>query len=96
MRSDWQTRAWLLVIWTVGAVAIWVVANAVLNPGVSDEAVQECLAEGFFPPDECEDALERLEAEEEPALGLGASLLIWVAGCFLIWLVTRPRAEDSD
>jgi hypothetical protein len=96
VRRNWSTRVWVLLVWTAGLIAVWVVANAVLDPGVTDEDVQECLREGFIPPEECEETLEALEDEEEPVLGIGASFLVWLVGCFLLWLVTRPPQVDDS
>jgi hypothetical protein len=90
-----RTRLLVVLIWTAGAVAIWLLANAALNPGVSDSDVRECVEEEFIPADECEAALERLEADEEPLLGFGSLFLIWLGVSVLLWLATRPRSAGS-
>jgi hypothetical protein len=93
---SWRTIALALIVWTAGAVAIWVVAEMVLNPGVAEDDIQECLAEGFIPPEECEETLERLETDDDSAIAIGASLLIWAVGSLALLLVlTRPRPTDS-
>jgi hypothetical protein len=93
MPHGWRTTVWVLLIWTAGAAAFWVFANAALNEGVSAADVQECREEGFIPPDECESVLERLEAEEDPLIGVGVLALVWLVGAALLLLVTRPKAE---
>ena len=90
-----RTRWLVLLIWTVGAAAVWLLANAALNPGVSESDVRECVDEEFIPADECEAALERLEADEEPLLGFGSLFLIWLVVSLLLWLATRPRSRGS-
>jgi hypothetical protein len=83
---------WVLVVWTAGVVAVWLVADWVFNPGVSDEDVEECAAEGFIPPDECRETLEALDASQEPVLGVGVTAGVWLAGVVvLLWLMSRPR-----
>jgi hypothetical protein len=87
------TTIWVLLIWTVGVVAIWFIADLVLNPGVSEEDIRECVEEGFIPPAECEETLEMIEAGQEPVLGVGASLAVWFAGVLvLLWVMSRPRS----
>jgi hypothetical protein len=91
-----RTTVAVLLIWTVGVVALWVIADAVLNEGVSEADIQECVEEGFIPRDECEEALEMLEADEDPVIGIGASMLVWLAGFLvLLWLLTRPRPTGT-
>ena len=90
-----RTRLWVLLLWTVGAFAIWLLANAALNPGVSERDVRECVEEGFLPAQECREALESLEADEEPLLGFAWLLAIWLSVSVLLWLVTRPQRADS-
>jgi hypothetical protein len=83
---------WVLLVWTVGVIAVWLVADWVLNPGVSEEDVQECAAEGFIPPTECRETLEALQATQEPVLGIGVTVGVWVAGVvLLLWVMSRPR-----
>jgi hypothetical protein len=85
----------VLLIWTAGVVALWVVMDRVLNPGVTEADVLECVEEEFIPAGECEETLEALEAEEDPVLAVGASLLVWVAGVFvLLWVLRQPRSAD--
>jgi hypothetical protein len=95
MHGAQRMRILVLLIWTAGAGGIWIVANAALNPGVSESDVQECLEERFIPADECEETLAMLEADDEPVLGLGSLFLIWVTVSLLLWLVTQPRAGNS-
>lgn len=86
--------ALVLLVWTAGVVTIWVVAEIVLNPGVTENDIRECIAEGFIPADECEETLEQLEADEDTVIGIGVSLVIWFVGCIvLLWTVNRPRRE---
>lgn len=87
----WTTIS-VLLIWTVGVVAVWVIADVVLNPGVTEDDIEECVVEGFFSADECEEALEELEARQDPVLGIGATLLVWFAGVLVLLWVTRPRS----
>ena len=83
---------WVLVVWTAGVIGIWLVADWVLNPGVSEDDVRECAAEGFIPPAECRETLEMLEASDAPVLGLGVTLAVWAAGVLiLLWVMSRPR-----
>ena len=86
----WRKTTWVLLIWTV-IFAILIIAGALLDPGVSEDEIEECMRERFIPPDECE---ETLEAEDE-GIGLGATplFLLWLAGFLVLgafWLVTRP------
>lgn len=90
-----RTRLWVLLIWTVGAGAVWLLGNATLNAGVSEGDVRECVEEEFIPADECEAALERLEADEDPLFGFGSLFLIWLGVSLLLWLATRPRSAGS-
>ena len=83
---------WVLLVWTAGVIAVWFIADWVLNPGVTEDDVRECAEEGFIPPAECRETLEMLEAREEPVLGLGAMIALWFAGVLvLVWLMSRPR-----
>jgi hypothetical protein len=86
----------VLVIWTIGAATLWFVANESLNVGVTESDIQECREEGIIPAAECEETLKSLEAEESPVIGYGASLAIWLIGCFLLWLATRPATRPDD
>jgi hypothetical protein len=87
-----RTTIAVLLIWTVGVAVLWMIADAVLNEGVSEADIRECVEEGFIPADECQETLEMLEAGEDPVVGIGASLLVWLAGFLvLLWLLTRPR-----
>ena len=86
----WRKTTWVLLIWTV-IFAILIIAGALLDPGVSGDEIEECMREGFIPPDECE---ETLEADDE-GIGLGTTplFLLWLAGFLVLgafWLVTRP------
>jgi hypothetical protein len=78
--------------------AIWGVAQIVLNTGVTRDDIQECRAEGTFPPDECEDTLQALEDEDEPVVGIPLLLILWLAGLLLLSLVwmTGPKSPDSN
>jgi hypothetical protein len=89
---------WGPLIWTVGIIVIWGVAQIVLNPGVTRDDIQECVAEGIFPPDECEETLQALEDEDEPVVGIPLLLILWLAGLLLLSLVwmTGPKPPDSS
>jgi hypothetical protein len=87
---SWRTRIVVLLVWSVGIVAVWLIAGEVLNPGVSDEDIRECVEEGIFPPRECEEVLEDLESEEPEPIGVGVVLVVWAVGLLLLWLLTRP------
>lgn len=83
----------MLVIWTV-VFAVLLIAAAFLNAGVTEEEIEECMSEGFIPPEECE---ETLEAEDE-GIGIGITplFLLWLAGFLalgLAWVLTRPRSR---
>jgi hypothetical protein len=87
----WRKMTWVLLIWTV-VFAVLIIAGALLDPGVSEEEIEECMREGFIPPEECE---ETLEAEDE-GIGFGVAplFLLWLAGFLVlgaVWLLTRPR-----
>jgi hypothetical protein len=83
---------WVLLVWTVGVIAVWLIADRVLNPGVTEDDIRECAEEGFIPAAECRETLEMLEAGEEPVLGFGATTAVWVAGVLvLLWVMSRPR-----
>jgi hypothetical protein len=87
----------VLLVWTAGVAAVWVIAELALNPGVSDEDIQECMEEGFIPPDECEETLERLEAGEEAVIGVGAAFVVWFVGFVVLLLaMTRRRPANSS
>ncbi|HEX2292773.1 MAG TPA: hypothetical protein VHH55_05625 [Gaiellaceae bacterium] len=86
----------MLLIWTAGMVAVWLSADAFLNPGVTEESIQECLEEGFFPARECEQRLEELEAAEDPVLAVGSAVVIWIAGCLLIFLVVGTHGRSRE
>jgi hypothetical protein len=89
--SRQSTTMWVLLIWTAGVVAIWFIADLVLNPGVSEDDIRECAEEGFIPPAECKETLEMIEAGQEPVLGVGASLAVWLAGVLVLaWVMSRP------
>lgn len=93
--SSWRTLALVLLVWTAGVVAIWAIADIALNPGVTDDDIRECLTEGFIPPEECEETLEELEADEDAVIGIGVSAFIWAAGSLvLLWVLTRSRPSD--
>jgi hypothetical protein len=86
----------VLLVWTAGVAAVWVIAELALNPGVSQEDIQECMEEGFIPPEECEEALENLEAGDEAVIGSGGAFVVWFVGFLVLLLVmTRPRPADS-
>lgn len=90
-RVSARTIISVLLVWTVGVLTLWVIANPVLNEGVSDADVRECVDEGFIPADECRETLEELEAEEGPLIGVGLTLVVWVAGVVtLAWLLRPP------
>lgn len=86
----WRMITWVLLLWTI-LFAVLIVGGELLDPGVSEDEIEECMREGFIPPDECE---EMLEAEDE-GIGLGATplSLFWLAGFLVLgafWLLTRP------
>ena|ERR671919_2039919 len=87
----WRKMTWLLLSWTV-IFAILIMAGAFLDPGVSQDEIEECMREGFIPPDECEETLEA--GDEGIGLGVTPLFLLWLAGFLLLgalWLLTRPR-----
>lgn len=80
----------MLVIWTV-VFAVLLIAAAFLDPGVTEEEIEECMSEGFIPPEECEETLE----SEDEGIGIGVTplFLLWLAGFLalgLAWVLTRP------
>jgi hypothetical protein len=86
-----RTRRWwkltlVLLLWTVGLAAIWGVAQVALDPGIDDDAIRECVEEGFIPPDECEETLEDLE-DEQVVVGLPLLTIVWFVGLLLLSLV---------
>jgi hypothetical protein len=86
----WRKTTWMLLIWTV-IFAILIIAGAFLDLGVSEDEIEECMREGFIPPDECE---ETLEAEDE-GIGLGFTplFLFWLGGFLVLGAarsLTRP------
>lgn len=88
---------WVLAVWTGGIVVVWIVAGVVLNPGVGEEDIQECVMEGFLPPEECEEALEELEADDPAPISVLIPVLIWLAGSVvLVWVLTRPKPANPD
>jgi uncharacterized protein YggT (Ycf19 family) len=91
-----RTRMVVLLVWTVGLLAVWLIARDVLNAGVSDDAIQECVEEGFIPPSECENALEDLESDDRQVLSVGLIVLVWAVGLPLLWVMTRPTTSESD
>jgi hypothetical protein len=87
----------VLSVWTAGILAVWFIAGAVLNPGVGEEDIQECVAEGFLPPEECEEALEELEADDPAPISVLIPVLIWFGGSLLLlWVLSRPKAANSS
>ena len=92
----WRTRWIVLLVWTVGLLVIWLIAAEVLNPGVTEEDIRECVEEGFIPPAECEEALERLESDDPAVLSVGLVFLVWAVGLLLLWVMTRPTAARAD
>lgn len=94
---EWKA-IWAPIIWTVGIVVIWAVAQIVLNPGVTQEDIRECQAEGIFPPDQCEETLQALEDDDEPAVGVPLLVILWLSGLLLLGLVwmTGPKPPASN
>lgn len=89
----WRKTTWVLLVWTV-VFAVLIIAAAFLDAGVTEEEIEECMSEGFIPPEECE---ETLEAEDE-GIGIGITplFLLWLAGFLavgLAWVLTRPRSR---
>ena len=96
MRRLGREAIWAPLIWTVGVIAIWGVAQLVLNTGVSQDDIQECRAEGIFPADECEEVLQTLEDQEEPVVGMPLLLILWLSGLLLlalVWIEWRRPTE---
>jgi hypothetical protein len=92
-----RTITAVLLIWTAGVSAVWLSAGVLLNVGVDEADIQECAAEGFIPPEECEHALEMLEADDPAPITVGVPLIVWFAGSLLIiWAMTRLKSADSD
>jgi hypothetical protein len=92
----WRKIAWVVLIWTAGMLAIWGIAQVVLNPGVTDEDIQECLAEGFIPPNECEETLQDLE-DEQVVIGIPLLVILWFVGLLLLslmWSMLRQKPTD--
>ena len=83
----------VLLVWTAGLFAVWLVAAEALNPGVSDDAVRECVEEGFFTPAQCEEVLEDLESDDPAVVSVGSVFVVWAVGLLLLWLVTRPKSD---
>jgi hypothetical protein len=80
--SPRPTIAWALVMWTAGTLIIVGFAG-LLNVGVTEEAVRECIADGIIPPEDCEAELGGVE--ETHTLGLlPVALIIWSAIVLLI------------
>jgi hypothetical protein len=85
---------WVVTIWTAGVILLWVISDRVLNPGVTDEDIRECVEEGFIPAEECEETLQQLEDDEDPVFGIGATLLVWLAGALVLMWLLRPPPES--
>jgi hypothetical protein len=81
----------VVIVWTAGVVALWAMANTILNEGVTKEDVLECVEEGFIPAEQCRETLEELEAEEDAVFDTGATLLVWIAGVLALAWILRPR-----
>jgi hypothetical protein len=86
---------WVLVIWAAGALAI-VALSGLLNVGVTEQALRECVAEQIIPAEDCEAVLQSVEDAQPPGLLPGA-LIVWTAGVLLLGVLwyrsERPRAE---
>jgi hypothetical protein len=94
----WRKTTWVLLFWTAGIIAIWGIVELSLNPGVSQEDIQECLEEGFIPPEECEETLRELE-DEDAVIGIPLLVIFWFAGLLLlglVWFGTRQSPTRSD
>jgi hypothetical protein len=89
--------ALVLLLWTAGVLAAWVLVRVALNPDVTEDDVQECIGEAFLPPDECEEMLRELEGEPV-VTGVPLLVVVWFAGLLLfslVWLARRQRPVDS-
>jgi hypothetical protein len=92
-KGRWWKFTLVLLFWTVGLLAIWGLAEVALNPGVDDDAVRECIEEGFIPADECEETLQGLE-EDQVVIGFPLLAVLWFAGLLLLslaWLGFRQK-----
>jgi hypothetical protein len=85
----------VLLSWTV-VFAVLIIAGAFLDPGVTEEEIEECMRERFIPPEQCEETLE----SEDEGIGIGVTrlFLLWLAGFLVlgvVWLLTRPRHRPA-
>jgi hypothetical protein len=87
--------AGVLFVWTIGILVVWLMSGVVLNPGVDEADIQECVAEGFIPREDCEETLERLEDDDPAPISGGVAFLVWAVGSLVLWVILRPRAADS-
>jgi hypothetical protein len=93
----WRRLTIVVLTWTAGLLAIWAIAELVLNPGVTEEDLQECRLEGFIPPAECEETLNDLE-DQQVVIGRPMLVSLWLAGLFLIGLMyyaLRQKPKNS-
>lgn len=93
-----QTRSWwklalVMLLWTTGLFAIWGLAQVILDPGLDEDDLRECMEEGFIPPAECEETLQELE-DDQVLVGLPLLTVLWFAGLLLlslVWLGFRQK-----
>jgi hypothetical protein len=93
LKGRWWKFGLVLLLWTVGLLAIWGLAEVALNPGVDDDAVRECIEEGFIPADECEETFQELE-DDQVVIGLQLLAVLWLGGLLLLalaWLGFRQK-----
>lgn len=90
----WRKMTWAIVVFSV-LMLIWAIAGAASNPGVTEAEIQNCVADGLFTRQECQDTLE---AASDVGTGIGVTLIfiLWFIGFIIlsiVWFMTRRRGR---
>ena len=90
----WRKMTWAIVVFSV-LMLVWAIAGAASNPSVTEQEIQDCVADGLFTAQECEDTLE---AAGDVGTGIGVTIIfiLWFLGFIIlsiIWFMTRRRGR---
>ena len=90
----WRKMTWAIVVFSV-LMLIWAIAGAASNPGVTEQEIQDCVADGLFTRQECEDTLETA-GDVGTGIGVTIIFILWFLGFIIlsiIWFMTRRRGR---
>jgi hypothetical protein len=92
----WRKLMGILIVWTVFLTFGFLLVR-VLNVGVTEADIRECMQEQIISPEACEETLQAAE-EGEFRIGVPVLIMIWFGGALalsLVWLLIRHRSADG-